>query len=144
MFIFSQKRLGLLVLLWGYLLQQIFPFMVRSSVFYFFESGFFRFFKHFLSSRTMAQISGLSRTLQFEWLYTGHSGYFFDISAFLYFPTKTISVSIFLHQSKLVERYFSDYLRVKVWDNILIPMFCQEFIIVMRFHMVLKEIQKNS
>ena len=43
------------------------------------------------SSRTIAQIPGLSSSLQFEWLYNGHSGYSFDITLFLYCLTWALS-----------------------------------------------------
>jgi hypothetical protein len=43
----------------------------------------------------------------------------------------------------LVEKYFSDYLRILMVGDILVFMFCQESLIVMKFEMVLKRVQKD-
>jgi len=97
---------------------------IRGTIIYFFEAGFLRFFKHCLSSRTMAQTSGLSRFLQFEWLYTGHSGYFSDINTFSCLQKNNISFNTF-HQptSPTISSFFSfwrsDYLSgsLNIWRS---------------------------
>jgi len=43
---------------------------------------------------------------------------------------------------ELVERYFSDYLRVEMGDDILILMFCQEYLIVIGFETYRKKFKK--
>jgi hypothetical protein len=51
-----------------------------TGYFFTFFADLCNFLRHFLSLRTIAQSFGLLNSLQFWWLYKGHSGYCFDIS----------------------------------------------------------------